>query len=95
MRTITREQEFVPTQHYIDITTGEVVRMLRVKMNWSQTELAQKSGLTNNNISLIEHDKVDIGKQRALALAKAFGVHPAIILFPEYEIGKLHTKRVA
>lgn len=32
-----------------------------------------------------------IGKKRAEQLAKAFGVHPAIIMFPEYEadlIGK-------
>lgn len=34
---------------------------------------------------------MDIGKKRAEQLAKAFGVHPAIIMFPEYEsdlIGK-------
>jgi hypothetical protein len=29
--------------------------------------------------------KVDIGKKRAEQLAHAFGVHPAIIMFPEYE----------
>jgi hypothetical protein len=28
---------------------------------------------------------LDIGKRRAEQLAKAFGVHPAIIMFPEYE----------
>ena len=32
-----------------------------------------------------ENDRVDIGEKRALQLAKAFGVHPAIIMFPEYE----------
>jgi plasmid maintenance system antidote protein VapI len=37
------------------------------------------------NISMIENGKVEVGKQRALALAKAFGVHPALIMFPEYE----------
>jgi hypothetical protein len=34
---------------------------------------------------------IDIGKKRAEQLARAFGVHPAIIMFPEYEsalIGK-------
>jgi nicotinate-nucleotide pyrophosphorylase len=34
---------------------------------------------------LLEHDKLEIGKRRAEQLAKAFEVHPAIIMFPEYE----------
>jgi hypothetical protein len=33
----------------------------------------------------LENEKVDIGKKRAEQLAKAFNVHPAIIMFPEYE----------
>jgi hypothetical protein len=36
-------------------------------------------------LSLLENGKVDIGKKRAEQLAKAFDVHPAIIMFPEYE----------
>ena len=32
-----------------------------------------------------KNDDVDIGKKRAEQLAHAFGVHPAIIMFPEYE----------
>jgi hypothetical protein len=31
------------------------------------------------------NEKVDIGKKRAEQIAKAFNVHPAIIMFPEYE----------
>lgn len=34
-------------------------------------------------------DKVDIGKRRAEQLACAFDVHPAIIMFPEYEAGEI------
>ena len=30
-------------------------------------------------------EKVEIGKRRAEQLAKTFDVHPAIIMFPEYE----------
>ena len=36
-------------------------------------------------MSLLENNKVDIGKKRAEQIANAFGVHPAIIMFPEYE----------
>lgn len=34
---------------------------------------------------MLENDRVDIGKRRAEKLAKAFDIHPAIIMFPEYE----------
>jgi|TARA_B100000315_G_scaffold189533_1_gene179403 hypothetical protein len=37
--------------------------------------------------------KVEIGKKRAVQLAKAFDIHPAIIMFPEYE--QIAIKRVA
>ena len=82
---------FVPAKSHAKITTGEVIRMLRELKEWSQAELAQRSGITATNLSLLENDKVDIGKKRAEQLAKAFDVHPAIIMFPEYEakeIGK-------
>ena len=66
-------------------STGEVIRMLRELKGWTQAELARHSGISATNISLLENEKVEIGKKRAEQLAKAFDVHPAIIMFPEYE----------
>ena len=40
---------------------------------------------SHTSLSLLENEKVDIGKKRTEQLAKAFEVHPAIIMFPEYE----------
>ncbi|MEI6167139.1 MAG: helix-turn-helix transcriptional regulator [bacterium] len=83
--------EFVPARKHASITTGEVIRMLRELKGWTQEELAKRSGVHAKNISTLENDRIDIGKKRAEQLAKAFGVHPAIIMFPEYEsalIGK-------
>lgn len=71
------------------VTTGEVIQILREKKGWTQEELARRSGINANNISLLENDRVDIGKRRAEQLAKAFGVHPAIIMFPEYEAAEI------
>ena len=85
--------EFVSAKPHIAITTGEVIRMLRELKGWTQAELATRCSISATNISLLENDKVDIGKKRAEQLAKAFGIHPAIIMFPEYE-GK-EIKRVA
>ena len=67
------------------ITTGEVIRMLRELKGWTQAELARRSRINMTNISLLENEKIVIGKKRAEQLAKAFEVHPAIVMFPEYE----------
>ncbi len=80
-----RKPEFVSAKPHITITTGEVIRMLRELKGWTQAELATRCGISATNISLLENDKIDIGKKRAEQLAKAFGIHPAIIMFPEYE----------
>ncbi len=80
-----KNNNFQPSQKYMVITTGEVIRMLRELKGWTQEELASQSGINAKNISLLENDKVEIGKKRAEQFARAFGVHPAIIMFPEYE----------
>ena len=80
-----KKKDFVPAKKHASITTGEVICMLRELKKWTQEELAKQSGINSKNISLLENGKVDIGKKRAEQLAHAFGVHPAIIMFPEYE----------
>lgn len=80
-----RKKDFSPPKAHAVLTTGEVIQMLRELKGWTQEELAKRSGINAKNISLLENDKIDIGKKRTEQLAKAFGVHPAIIMFPEYE----------
>jgi transcriptional regulator with XRE-family HTH domain len=80
-----RETEFVAAKAHAKRRTGEVIRMLRELKGWTQAELARRSGISATNISLLENEKVEIGKKRVEQLAKAFDVHPAIIMFPEYE----------
>lgn len=78
-------KNFVPAKPKVSLNTGEVIQMLRELKQWTQKELAKKCGITATNISLLENNRVEIGKKRAEQLAKAFKVHPAIIMFPEYE----------
>ena len=80
-----KKNDFVPAGKHASVTTGEVIRMLRELKGWTQEALAQHSGINAKNISLLENNRVEIGKRRAEQLARAFGVHPAIIMFPEYE----------
>ncbi|MBI4745419.1 MAG: helix-turn-helix transcriptional regulator [Deltaproteobacteria bacterium] len=88
MRTLSHNQ-FVAAKPHASLTTGEVIRMLRELKGWTQIELAEHSGISATNISLLENGKVDIGKKRAEQLAKAFDIHPAIIMFPEYEVAEI------
>jgi transcriptional regulator with XRE-family HTH domain len=82
-------KEFVAARPHTPLTTPEVIRMLRELKGWTQKELSARSGINASNISLLENGRVEIGKKRAEQLAKAFGVHPAIIMFPEYESSDL------
>ena len=78
-------KEFVPAEPHVRLTPGKVIQILRELKGWTQQELARLSGISATNLSLLENDRVAIGKRRAEQLAKDFDVHPAIIVFPEYE----------
>ena len=62
-----------------------MIRELRQLKGWSQLDLSKKTGISQTNISAIENGRVEIGKQRAIAMAKAFDVHPASIMFSDYK----------
>ena len=81
----TRLGDFIAARTHARLTTGEVIRMLRELKGWTQQELSTRSRINASNISLLENGRVEIGKKRAEQLANAFDVHPAIIMFPEYE----------
>ncbi len=78
-------RDFIDAASHLSFTSGEAILMLRELKGWTQKELSRCSGIQISNISLLENNKVEIGKKRALQFAKAFGVHPAIIMFPECE----------
>ncbi|MDP2168024.1 MAG: helix-turn-helix transcriptional regulator [Thermodesulfovibrionales bacterium] len=82
---IRRQAEFAPAKPHAKLTTGEVIRMLRELKGWTQEGLAKRTGISASNISLLENDRVEIGKKRVERIARAFDIHPAIIMFPEYE----------
>lgn len=80
-----RDEDFVPAKRHIKLSSGDMIRNLREMMEWTQAELAKRSGISVTNISLLENDRVEIGRKRALALAKAFNIHPGTIMFPGWE----------
>ncbi len=84
------KSNFKPAKQHATLTTGEVIKMLRELKGWTQEELSKYCSINAKNISMLENDKLEIGKKRAEQLAKAFNVHPAIIMFPEYEAIEIH-----
>ena len=81
--------DFQPAKTHAQLSTGEVISMLRELKGWTQNELAKRSGISSTNLSSLENDRIEIGKRRVEQLARAFGVHPAIIMFPEYEAAEM------
>jgi transcriptional regulator with XRE-family HTH domain len=68
------------------MSPGEMVRTLRELKGWSQIKLAEETGISQANISAIENGRVEIGKQRSIVMAEALNVHPASIMFADYDM---------
>jgi transcriptional regulator with XRE-family HTH domain len=64
------------------LTPGQVVKKLRSKKDWTQSVLAQVTGMAISNISNIERGRSRLGEDRAILIAEALGVRPEFILFP-------------
>ncbi len=73
----------------IDVSVGESVRIMRELQELSQTELAEITGIPQSTISGIENDRIKIGVERSKVLARALQCHPAVLVFPGWEIKKL------
>lgn len=80
---IDKKAGFTKPRRHIAVSAGEITRMLRQLKGWAPSELSELSGITPNNISLIENNKYNVGEECAGKLAKAFDIHPSIILLSE------------
>jgi transcriptional regulator with XRE-family HTH domain len=76
----------IPARRRIEVTPGESVRILRELQGFSQTELASRCGIPQSTISAIETGRVNLGVERAKALARALRCHPAVLLFPGWQV---------
>jgi len=82
---------FRKAQKTIVVTVGESVRILRELQEFSQNQLAELSGIPQSTISAIENDRVSLGVERAKTLARALRCHPAVLVFPGWEIDNEHA----
>jgi len=70
----------------VDVSVGESVRILRELQEMSQNGLAELTGIPQSTISAIENDRVNLGVERAKTLAVALKCHPAVLVFPGWDI---------
>ena len=78
--------EFNKAKKTVEVSVGNSVRILRELQGLSQNELASLCGIPQSALSAIEHDKIKLGVERAKVLAKALKCHPAVIVFPGWDI---------
>ncbi len=79
-------KDFRPAKRHIEVSTGESVRILRELQDLSQNELAGLCGIPQSTISAIENDRVRLGVERGKVLARALKCHPAVLLFPGWDV---------
>ena len=79
-------KEFRPAKKRVDVTVGESVRILRELQELSQSQLAELTGISQATLSAIENGRVNLGVERAKVLARALHCHPAVLVFPGWEV---------
>ena len=80
--------EYRRARKRIEVTVGESVRIIRQLQGLSQNQLSELTGIPQSTISAIENDRVNLGVERAKVLARALKVHPAVLVFPGWDVEK-------
>lgn len=73
----------------VKVSVGESVRIMRELQELNQNQLAEMTGIPQSTISGIENNRINIGVERAKVLATALQCHPAVLVFPGWEVKEL------
>jgi transcriptional regulator with XRE-family HTH domain len=79
-------ENYIKAEKSIEVTVGESVKILRELQELSQNELARYTGIPQSTISAIENDRIQLGVERAKVLARALNCHPAVLVFPGWDV---------
>ena len=79
-------REFRPAKRRVEVSVGESVRILRELQELTQGQLAERTGIPQSTISAIENGRVNLGVERAKVLARALKCHPAVLVFPGWDV---------
>ncbi len=79
-------KDYKKAKRNIEVTVGESVRILRELQELSQNDLAELTGIPQSTISAIENNRIQLGVERAKVLARALSCHPAVLVFPGWDV---------
>ncbi len=79
-------KDFIKSPSRTKVSIGESVRIIRELQEMSQNQLSALTGIPQSTLSAIEHNKVNLGIERAKVLARALRCHPAVLVFPGWSI---------
>jgi transcriptional regulator with XRE-family HTH domain len=79
-------KNFRKAKKCIDVTVGESVKIIRELQDLSQNGLSELTEIPQSIISAIENDRIQLGVERAKILARALQCHPAVLMFPGWDI---------
>jgi transcriptional regulator with XRE-family HTH domain len=79
-------RNFVPAKKRVDVSAGESVRIIRELQGLSQVQLSALCGIPQTTISGIETGRINLGVERAKVLARALRCHPAVLVFPGWQV---------
>ncbi len=81
-------KDYKKSKKRVEVSIGESVRIMRELQELSQNGLASITGIPQSTLSAIEHDKINLGVERAKVLARALKCHPAVLVFPGWDVNK-------
>lgn len=78
--------DYSPAKERIKVSPGESVRIMRELQELSQSELSKLTQIPQSTISAIENERINLGVERAKVLARALHCHPAVLVFPGWDV---------
>ena len=79
-------KDFRRARKTVNVSVGESVRIIRELQGLSQNQLSRMTEISQSTISGIENDRINLGVERAKVLARALRCHPAVLVFPGWEV---------
>jgi transcriptional regulator with XRE-family HTH domain len=76
---------FVKARTSLSLSAGESLRLCRELQELTQSQVAARTGIPQSTLSGMESGRIGIGVERAKVLARALGVHPAVLLFSNWD----------
>ena len=80
------KKDFRRSRTRVKVSVGESVRIVRELQGLSQNELSELTGIPQSTISAVENDRVNLGVERAKVIARALKCHPAVLVFPGWDV---------